>query len=71
MRFAPPLLPSAANGFRHRLLADRLELPPGVSKRPLGDLRLRGKGTDVALYALTKAPEEAGRADVFVGQEVN
>ena len=33
----------------------RLELPPGVAKRSLGDLRLRGKESDVALYALTKA----------------
>ena len=36
-------------------LIDRLELPPGVAKRSLGDLRLRGKESDVALYALTKA----------------
>ena len=35
-------------------LIDRLELPPGVAKRSLGDLRLRGKESDVALYALTK-----------------
>jgi adenylate cyclase len=34
-------------------LVDRVELPPGVSKRSLGDLRLRGKQCDVALYALT------------------
>ncbi len=34
-------------------LVNRLELPPGVSKRSLGDLRLRGKECDVALYALT------------------
>jgi adenylate cyclase len=37
-------------------LIDRLVLPPGVSKRPLGDLQLRGKESEVALYALTKAP---------------
>jgi adenylate cyclase len=43
-------------------LIDRLELPPGVAKRSLGDLRLRGKGADLALYALTKAPPRAGRA---------
>ncbi|HLJ72240.1 MAG TPA: adenylate/guanylate cyclase domain-containing protein [Roseiarcus sp.] len=35
-------------------LLDRLALPPGVVKRPLGDLRLRGKESQVALYALTK-----------------
>lgn len=50
----------------HRVLAsadliDRLELPPGIAKRSLGDLRLRGKGADLALYALTKAPLRAGR----------
>ncbi|HEY1780200.1 MAG TPA: adenylate/guanylate cyclase domain-containing protein [Roseiarcus sp.] len=43
-------------------LIDRLELPPGIAKRPLGDLRLRGKGADLALYALTSAPPGAGRA---------
>jgi adenylate cyclase len=36
-------------------LIDRLELPAGVIKRSLGDLRLRGKETDVALYALSQA----------------
>ena len=36
-------------------LINRLALPPGVSKRSLGDLRLRGKESDVALYALTRA----------------
>ena len=41
-------------------LIDRLRLPPGVIKRSLGDLRLRGKGADLALYALTRAAE-AGR----------
>ncbi len=41
-------------------LVDRLELPPGVAKRSLGDLRLRGKGADLALYSLTKAPQRAG-----------
>jgi hypothetical protein len=40
-------------------LIDHLELPPGVAKRSLGDLRLRGKGADLALYALTKAPLRA------------
>lgn len=35
-------------------LIDRLELPAGIAKRSLGDLRLRGKGADLALYALTK-----------------
>src|ERR1700727_1476883 len=43
-------------------LIDRLELPRGVAKRSLGDLRLRGKGADLALYALTKAPQGAGRS---------
>jgi adenylate cyclase len=41
-------------------LIDRLELPRGIAKRSLGDLRLRGKGADLALYALTKAPQAAG-----------
>jgi adenylate cyclase len=41
-------------------LVDRLELPAGIAKRSLGDLRLRGKGADLALYALTKAPQRAG-----------
>ncbi|MBV8796834.1 MAG: adenylate/guanylate cyclase domain-containing protein [Hyphomicrobiales bacterium] len=36
-------------------LVDQLELPAGIAKRSLGDLRLRGKGADLALYALTKA----------------
>ena len=36
-------------------LIDRLELPPKIVKRSLGDLRLRGKGADLALYALTTA----------------
>jgi len=35
-------------------LIDRLELPPGVAKRPLGGMGLRGKKNDVALYALTR-----------------
>ena len=43
-------------------LIDRLELPPGIAKRSLGDLRLRGKGADLALYALTKTPPRAGRS---------
>ena len=42
-------------------LVDRLELPPGVAKRSLGGLRLRGKENDVALYALTRTKEEAVR----------
>ena len=37
-------------------LVDLLELPAGITKRPLGDLRLRGKETDVVLYALEKNP---------------
>src|SRR3984957_5065152 len=43
-------------------LIDRLELPTRVAKRSLGDLRLRGKGADLALYALTKTPLPAGRS---------
>jgi adenylate cyclase len=43
-------------------LIDRLELSPGIAKRSLGDLRLRGKGADLALYALTTAPQGAGRS---------
>jgi adenylate cyclase len=43
-------------------LIDRLEPPAGIAKRSLGDLRLRGKGADLALYALTKAPQGAGRS---------
>ena len=42
-------------------LVDRLELPRGIAKRSLGDLRLRGKGADLALYALTKPPQGAAR----------
>jgi adenylate cyclase len=42
-------------------LIDRLELPPGIAKRSLGDLRLRGKGADLALYALTKTPPRGAR----------
>jgi adenylate cyclase len=37
-------------------LLDRLELPAGIEKRPLGDLRLRGKQSEVALYALERRP---------------
>jgi adenylate cyclase len=50
-------------------LIDRLELPPGVAKRSLGDLRLRGKGSDLALYALTKAPQPARRAGAAATRE--
>ena len=35
-------------------LVDLLELPSDIAKRPLGDLRLRGKESDVVLYALEK-----------------
>jgi adenylate cyclase len=41
-------------------LIDLLELPPGIAKRSLGDVRLRGKGADIALYALTRVSEKAG-----------
>jgi adenylate cyclase len=43
-------------------LVDRLELPPKIAKRSLGDLRLRGKGADLALYALTEMSARAGRS---------
>jgi adenylate cyclase len=48
----------------HRVLAsaalvDRLSLPGGISKRPLGELQLRGKASAVALYALEKTLGEA------------
>jgi adenylate cyclase len=36
-------------------LIDRLQLPPGIVKRTLGDLRLRGKGVNLSLYALSNA----------------
>jgi adenylate cyclase len=49
-------------------LIDRLELPPKIAKRSLGDLRLRGKGADLALYALTKAPLRAGRSGARGGE---
>jgi hypothetical protein len=38
-------------------LIDHLELPRAIAKRSLGDLRLRGKGADLALYALTKTSQ--------------
>ena len=37
-------------------LVDLLELPSGIAKRPLGDLRLRGKESEIVLYALEKKP---------------
>ena len=48
---------------------DRLELPLAIVKRSLGDLRLRGKGADLALYALTKS-ERARRIEVPASREV-
>jgi adenylate cyclase len=36
-------------------LLNLLELPFGISKRPLGDRHLRGKESDVVLYALERA----------------
>src|SRR3984957_6288622 len=48
-------------------LIDRLKLPRGIAKCSLGDLRLRGKGADLALYALTKTPQRAGRFGVKGG----
>ena len=50
-------------------LIERLELPPGVAKRSLGDLRPRGKGADLALYALTKEPEQPRRVEAQVSRE--
>jgi adenylate cyclase len=50
-------------------LIDCLELPRGVAKRSLGDLRLRGKGADLALYALTKAPPATGRSQAGIARE--
>jgi adenylate cyclase len=40
-------------------LIDRLELPAGIAKSSLGDLRLRGKGAGLTLYALTKSARGA------------
>jgi adenylate cyclase len=45
----------------HRVLAsanllDLFALPCGITKQSLGELRLRGKESDVALYALEKEP---------------
>jgi adenylate cyclase len=44
-------------------LINQLELPPGIIKRPLGGLRLRGKESDVALYALARAANQAQPLD--------
>ena len=41
-------------------LVNLFELPSGIIKRPLGDLRLRGKESDVVLYALEKKPGDPG-----------
>src|SRR3984957_17795832 len=49
-------------------LIDRLELPQGIAKRSLGDLRLRGKGADLALYALKKTPQGASRSRARGGE---
>jgi adenylate cyclase len=49
-------------------LIDRLALPRGIAKRSLGDLRLRGKGADLALYALTKPPQGAVRSGAQDGE---
>ena len=43
-------------------LVDLVELPSGVNKRPLGDLRLRGKESEIVLYALEK--QTGGQAAV-------
>jgi adenylate cyclase len=42
-------------------LVDLLELPSGIAKRPLGDLRLRGKESEIVLYALEKSPPTTRR----------
>jgi adenylate cyclase len=39
-------------------LVDLVELPAGIAKRPLGDLRLRGKESEILLYALEKTPAD-------------
>ena len=52
-------------------LIDRLQLLPGISKRSLGDLRLRGKGADLALYALTRAPEQVPQDEAFLSVETS
>ncbi len=51
-------------------LIDRLELPQGVAKRSLGDLRLRGKGADISLYALIRGGEAASRSEAPVNREM-
>jgi adenylate cyclase len=49
----------------HRILAsaalvDRIAaLPPGVAKRSIGPLRLRGKESEIEVYALTVAGDES------------
>jgi len=54
----------------HRVLAsaalvDRLSpLPTGVTKRPIGQLRLRGKQNAIALYALAAAAATRGGGEV-------
>ncbi len=46
-------------------LVDRLEaLPPGIAKRAIGQLRLRGKESDIALYALAAAAATRTDAEV-------
>jgi adenylate cyclase len=57
-------------------LIDRLELPGGIIKRPLGGLRLRGKGAELALYTLTKtgapaAPPQAEVRDALPARDGN
>lgn len=39
-------------------LVDLVGLPSGVTKRPLGDLRLRGKESEILLYALEKKHDD-------------
>jgi len=51
-------------------LIDRLELPQGVAKRSLGDLRLRGKGADISLYALIRGGKAASRSEAPVNREM-
>ena len=40
-------------------LVDLVEMPTGISKRSLGDLRLRGKQSNVVLYVLEQEPAGA------------
>jgi adenylate cyclase len=45
------------------VLLDRLALPPYIVKRPIGDRRLRGKESDIALFALERVIGARAAAD--------